>query len=70
MAGTFYLAGGTEEMRRRTSEALRKGAATGFLFDGVARLKIEAMGEEAKGEPVPPNQLSFEQARHRILSAD
>ena len=70
MAGTFYLAGGTEAMRQRTTEALRRGAATGFLFDGVARLKIEAMGDEAKKADVPPNQLTFEQARQRILSAD
>jgi integrase len=70
MAGTFYLAGGTEAMRERTANALRSGAATGHIFDGIARLKIEAMGGEAKKTPVPPNQLSFEQARHRILSAD
>jgi len=70
MAGAFYLAGGTEAMRQRTTDALRKGAATGLLFDGIARLKIEAMGEEAKEAAVPPNQLSFEQARQRILSAD
>jgi integrase len=70
MAGTFYLAGGTEAMRRRTVEALRKGAATGVHFDGLARMKIEAMGSEAKNALVPPNQLSFEQARQRILSAD
>ena len=70
MAGTFYLAGGTEAMRERTANALRSGAATGHIFDGIARLKIEAMGGEAKKTSVPPNQLSFEQARHRILSAD
>lgn len=70
MAGTFYLAGGTEAMRQRTAEALRAGAASGLLFDGIARLKIEAMGNEAKAAPVPPNQLSFEQARQRILSGD
>jgi hypothetical protein len=70
MAGTFYLAGGTEAMRQRTAEALRRGAATGLLFDGVARMKIEAMGSEAKNALVPPNQLSFEQARQRIISAD
>jgi hypothetical protein len=70
MAGTFYLAGGTEAMRQRTAEALRRGAATGLLFDGIARMKIEAMGNEAKAAPVPPNQLSFEQARQRILSGD
>jgi hypothetical protein len=70
MAGTFYLAGGTDKMRERTANALRSGAATGLLFDGIARLKIESMGDEAKKAPVPPNQLSFEQARHRILSAD
>lgn len=70
MAGVFYLAGGTQEMRQRTAEALRRGAATGLQFDAVARLKIEAMGEEAKRVPVPPNQLSFEEARQRILTAD
>lgn len=70
MAGIFYLAGGTESMRRRTADALRRGAATGTLFDGLARLKIEAIGDEAKELPIPPNQLSFEQARQRILSAD
>ena len=70
IAGTFYLAGGTEEMRRQTADALRRGAATGIVFDGVARLKIEAMGGEALDEPVPPNQLSFEEAKQRILSAD
>lgn len=70
MAGVFYLAGGTEAMRKRTAEALRQGAATGLQFDGIARMKIEAMGEEAKKVSVPPNQLSFEQARQRVLSAD
>jgi Phage integrase family len=69
-AGTFYLAGGTEAMRQRTAKALRKGAATGFVFDGVARLKIEALGDAAKSAPVRANQLSFEQARDRILNAD
>ncbi len=70
MAGVFYLAGGTEAMRRQTAEALRRGAATGLQFDGVARLKIEAMGEEAKKVPVPPNQLSIEQAQQRVRTAD
>lgn len=70
MAGAFYLAGGTDAMRERTADALRKGAATGLHFDGLARMKIEAMGSEAKNALVPPNQLSFEQARQRILSAD
>lgn len=70
MAGVFYLAGGTEAMRHRTAEALRKGAATGFLFDGIARLKIAAMGTSASEAAVPPNQLSFQEARKRILSAD
>lgn len=70
MAGVFYLAGGTEDMRRRTAEALRRGAATGFQFDGIARMKIEAIGGEAKKAPVPPNQLSFEQARERVRTAD
>jgi hypothetical protein len=70
MAGVFYLAGGTEAMRQRTANALREGAATGMVFDGVARMKIEAMGGDATRASVPPNQLSFEQARQRILSAD
>lgn len=69
-AGTFYLAGGTEAMRLRTAEALRNGSATGFMFDGVARLKIEALGVAAKSAPVRPNELSFEQARSRILNGD
>ncbi len=70
MAAVFYLAGGTEQMRKRTADALRKGAATGNVFDGVARLKIEALGSDAKKEEVPANQLSFEEARERILHAD
>ncbi len=70
MAAVFYLAGGTEQMRRRTADALREGAATGYIFDGVARLKIEALGDEAKQQPIPPNQLSFEMARDRVLHAD
>ncbi len=70
MAGVFYLAGGTEAMRRRTAEALRQGAATGLQFDGIARIKIEAMGDDATKARVPPNQLTFEQARLRVLSAD
>lgn len=70
MAAVFYLAGGTEQMRKRTADALRKGAATGNVFDGIARLKIDALGSDAKKEAVPPNQLSFEQARERILHAD
>jgi hypothetical protein len=70
MAAVFYLAGGTEQMRKRTADALRNGAATGNIFDGIARMKIEALGGDAKKEGVPPNQLSFEQARERILHAD
>jgi hypothetical protein len=70
MAGVFYLAGGTESMKQRTAVALRQGAATGLQFDGIAKMKIEAMGEEAKKASVPPNQLSFEQARQRVLSGD
>ncbi|HEX5701893.1 MAG TPA: hypothetical protein VFX97_01585 [Pyrinomonadaceae bacterium] len=70
MAATFYLAGGTDKMRHRTAEALRRGAATGMIFDGVARMKTEAMGEEAKNITVPPNQLSFEEAKRRVLQAD
>jgi integrase len=70
MAAIFYLAGGTEQMRKRTADALRKGAATGYVFDGVARLKIEAIGDDAKKEAVPPNQLSFELARERVLHSD
>lgn len=70
MAAVFYLAGGTEQMRRRTADALRKAAATGYIFDGVARLKIEAIGDEAKQQPIPPNQLSFQMARDRVLHAD
>src|SRR6185436_7954529 len=69
-AGTFYLAGGTAAMRLRVAEALRKGSATGFMFDGVARLKIEGLSITAKSAPVRPNELSFEQARNRILKAD
>lgn len=70
MAGIFYLAGGTDAMRQQTAEALRRGAATGLQFDGIARLKIETMGEEAKKASVPPNELSFEQARQRVRSGD
>lgn len=70
MAGVFYLAGGTEAMRQRTAEALKRGAATGLLFDAVARIKIEAMDEEAKKATVPPNQLSFEQALQHVRSGD
>gem|GEM_PF-6756924 len=70
MAGTFYLAGGTDAMREVTADALRKGAATGQIFDAVARLKIEAIGPAAKGVRVPPNQLSFQEARERLLYAD
>jgi hypothetical protein len=70
MAGVFYLAGGTESMRQQTATALRRGAATGLQFDGIARMKIESMGEQAKNAPVPPNQLSFEQAKQRVLSGD
>jgi hypothetical protein len=70
MAGVFYLAGGTERMRQQTAKALRNGAATGLQFDGIARMKTEAMDEQAKSAPVPPNQLSFEQARQRVLSGD
>lgn len=70
MAGVFYLAGGTESMRQLTAKALRRGAATGLQFDGIARMKIELMGEQAKNAPVPPNQLSFEQAKQRVLTGD
>jgi integrase len=70
IAGVFYLAGGTKVMRQRTAEALRRGAATGLQFDAIARMKIETMGEDAKKLPVPPNQLSFEEARNRLLSGD
>jgi hypothetical protein len=70
MAGVFYLAGGTESMRQQTANALRSGAATGLQFDGIARIKTEAMDEQAKNAPVLPNQLSFEQARQRVLSGD
>jgi len=70
MAGCFYLAGGTEPMRQRTVDALRTGAATGFMFDGLARIKIEAIGSSANAAGVPPNELSFEEARQRIQSAD
>src|SRR5260370_37245990 len=49
---------------------MRKGAATGYIFDGVSRLKIEGMGDGAKEQAVTPNQLSFEMARDRVLHAD
>lgn len=70
MAAVFYVAGGTPAMRQRTADVLRRGAATGFYFDAVARLKIEAMGDGAKSLPVLPNQLSYEEARQRISTAD
>jgi hypothetical protein len=70
IAGTFYLAGGTEAMRTRSAEALRRGAATGFVFDAIAKLKIEAMGPDTVEATVPLNQLTFQEARKRILSAD
>lgn len=70
MAGAFYVAGGTPEMRQRTAEEIRRGAATGLQFDAVARIKIEVMGEWAKKLPVPPNQLSYGEARQRINTSD
>ena len=70
IAATFYLAGGTAEGRARAAEAIYRGAATGRQFDAIARVEIEAMGEDAKRAPVPPNQLSYEEALDRINKED
>jgi hypothetical protein len=70
MAGVWYLAGGTDAMRKQAVEEIRRGAATGQKFDAVARLTLETMGEQAKRADILPNQLSFEEARRRILMED
>ena len=70
-AHTFYVAGGTTEMRRRAAEAIARGAATGLQFDPVARLTIagEAPPIEAAAD-VPAMQLTLAEALRRIQTGD
>jgi hypothetical protein len=70
MAGVWYVAGGTDAMRKQAVNEIRRGAATGRQFDVIARLQLESMGEQAKRADIPPNQLSFEEAKRRILTED
>jgi len=52
------------------ADALREGAATGYIFDGVARLKIEALGDEAKQTPFLRINFHLKWRRDRVLHAD
>ncbi|MCA1618443.1 MAG: site-specific integrase [Acidobacteria bacterium] len=70
MASVWYVAGGTGAMRKQAVEAIRRGAASGQQFDAIARLKIESMSDQARLVDVPSNQLSFEEAKRRILTGD
>jgi hypothetical protein len=70
MASVWYVAGGTAAMRKQAVDAIRSGAASGEQFDAIARLKIESMSDQARTADIPANQLSFEDARSRILAGD
>ena len=70
MAKLFYVAGGTPENRRRMEEFLKRGMASGPLFNGYARLATQHAGGAAAEAAVPPNELTYEQALQRIRKAN
>lgn len=66
MAKIFYLAGGTPEQRQRMKDELERGLGSGRIFDALARLATRIAGGAAEAAPIPPNELTYEEAVHRI----
>jgi hypothetical protein len=64
MAATAYLAMGTDAMRAQRARSMERGAATGYLYDAVVRMGMEATGEI--DETIPPGQLSLAEASSRL----
>lgn len=61
---TAYFSMGTREARLQARKFAERGAATGFLWDAVMRVKMEAEG--AVDESVPSGQLSLDEALRRL----
>jgi hypothetical protein len=70
MASTFYVAGGTEAMRKSVESALKVGAASGLQFSPVARIMNELIGPEAVAAAIPSNELSLRAAILRLSGQD
>jgi integrase len=66
MAKLFYLAGGTPEQRERMKQSIERGTASGIVFNAFARAATALVGGETEAAPVPPNELTYEQAILRI----
>lgn len=66
----FYVAGGSDAIRRASARAIARGAAAGIHFNALARVAIESLGGVAAVPAVPAAELPYEVALQRICEGD